>query len=235
MKPCCAFYKSPVHSRLHVLSPVAVATSFFSVFRYKLFRSKKMSHAAPLQLSLKGPPVCFATALFILEQEQDKPKWRPIYFPPLSPSTPHNEPSREEEFLNNQSVSVQSVCLMECKQHAHTHAPTHTCTLTHLRGHSDAWRGVTMSNAAKPETDSRGIYQMTGHERWNLVTILIVIGLWGGLPSSYTIKGNILGLLKCITAKALCLHAAETHFSFFTHKMWNVCHYLEKLLLKGNN
>lgn len=97
-----------------------------------------MSHAAPLQLFLKGPPVCFATALFILEQEQDKPKWRPIYFPPLSPSTPHNEPSREEEFLNNQSVSVQSVCLMECKQHAHTHAPTHTCTLTHLRGHLDA-------------------------------------------------------------------------------------------------
>lgn len=131
MKPCCAFYKSPVHSRLHVLSPVAVATSFFfffSVFHYKLFRSKKMSHAAPLQLFLKGPPVCFATALFILEQEQDKPKWRPIYFPPLSPSTPHNEPSREEEFLNNQSVSVQSVCLMECKQHAHTRTDTHLHT-----------------------------------------------------------------------------------------------------------
>lgn len=115
-------------------SPWRQVFFFFFAFFFsnKLFRSEKVSYAALRQIFLKGPLLHYAITVFILEQEQDKPKWRPIYFPPLSPSTPHNEPSREEEFLNNQSVSVQSVCLTECKQRAHadTHLHTHVFART---------------------------------------------------------------------------------------------------------
>lgn len=129
-------------------------------------------------------------------------------FSPLSPSTPHNEPSREEEFLNNQSLSVQSVCLMECKQHAYR------CTDTHCI-YSDTW----MHNGVWPSRRLQSQRLIVGGSiRWKNTSSEPTDNLdcdWslGWSTSSYTIKGNILGLFKYNTA---CLHAAETHFSFFS-------------------
>lgn len=140
----------------------------------------------------------------------------------------HNEPSREEEFLNNQSVSVQSVCLMECKQrvHGHTLAHSHICEDTLM--HNGVWP------CRRLQTQRVIVTDLSDERTWtmNQATILIGIGLRGGplevQQSMETLwvsqRVFIQNLLVCVLLTLVSL------LIFFTHKMSNVCHFLEKSL-----
>lgn len=116
-----AFYKSPVHSHLCVSSPGCCGDECVSLFSIQIVSIKgavwKKKACAVLSLS--------AFALFILEQEQDKPKWRLIYFPALALSSPLTS----RVVKKNSSIIHQyqsKVCVPSSVDTTHSLTHTHT-------------------------------------------------------------------------------------------------------------
>lgn len=163
MKPSSDFYKSPVHSHLHVSSLVAVVTSVWRFSLSKLFWSKEL----------------FKT------QQPRKPQQFSVYFGtrtrqtqvtfylfsrscPLLPLT--SRVVKRNSLIITQYQS--KVCVLQSVDIKHTH--TLACI------YNGVWPGLMLQQS----DNEGGQYQIKAAWAMRQVTCLIVIGPWGGLNTA---------------------------------------------------